>query len=346
MAFDGSGNYVPAAAPNFPAVSGQVISSVYFNAVINDLCTNGLSQVLTRDGQGKPSASINWNGQNITNLNAITATTGTFTNATITNLTLGTIITLAQGGTGLATVPTNGQLLIGNGTNYTLATLVGGSGITVTNSAGGISIAVASGGGTVISVSGGTTGHTFSGTTALTLAGTLVVANGGTGTTTSTGTGNTVLSASPTFTGAPVVPTASTVDNSTTIASTAFVKAQAYVTSAAALTSAATVSGNLVGYLDLAGSTQAGTYTLVLGDRGQTIFQGGNLTIPANASVAFPIRTVITIIATAGITISITTDTLTLAGTATTGTRTMIVNSIATIVKVTTTGWIITGSVT
>ena len=48
---------------------------------------------------------------------------------------------VGNGGTGLATTPTNGQLLIGNGTNYTLATLTAGTGISVTNGAGSISIA-------------------------------------------------------------------------------------------------------------------------------------------------------------------------------------------------------------
>jgi len=38
------------------------------------------------------------------------------------------------------TTPTNGQLLIGNGTNFTLATLTAGSGISITNAAGAISI--------------------------------------------------------------------------------------------------------------------------------------------------------------------------------------------------------------
>jgi hypothetical protein len=94
---------------------------------------------------------------------------------------------VANGGSGLATTPTNGQLLIGNGTNYTLATLTAGSGIAVTNGAGSISISATGGGGTVTSVnaSGGTTGLTFSGgpitgSGTLTLGGTLAVASGGT----------------------------------------------------------------------------------------------------------------------------------------------------------------------
>jgi len=48
---------------------------------------------------------------------------------------------IANGGTALTTTPTNGQLLIGNGTNYTLAAITAGTGITVTNASGSITIA-------------------------------------------------------------------------------------------------------------------------------------------------------------------------------------------------------------
>lgn len=60
-----------------------------------------------------------------------------------TSLTLGWSGTLAvsRGGTGTGTTPTNGQILIGNGTNYSLATISAGAGITITNGAGTISIA-------------------------------------------------------------------------------------------------------------------------------------------------------------------------------------------------------------
>jgi hypothetical protein len=51
------------------------------------------------------------------------------------------ILPIANGGTALSTIPTNGQLLIGNGTNYTLATLTGTANrVTVTNGAGSITI--------------------------------------------------------------------------------------------------------------------------------------------------------------------------------------------------------------
>ena len=91
----------------------------------------------------------------------------------------GTGITpVTNGGTGLFATPTNGQLLIGNGTGYTLNTLTASSGITVTNAAGTITVANSG----VLSFSGGTTGLTPATATtgAVTLAGTLAIANGGT----------------------------------------------------------------------------------------------------------------------------------------------------------------------
>ncbi len=99
---------------------------------------------------------------------------------TITGEGLG-ITPVANGGTGMGTIPTNGKLLIGNGTGYSLNTLTAGAGITVTNGAG--TITVASSGTT--SFSAGTTGFTPSSPTsgAVVLAGTLVIANGGTGAT-------------------------------------------------------------------------------------------------------------------------------------------------------------------
>jgi hypothetical protein len=50
------------------------------------------------------------------------------------------IVPVINGGTGLGTIPTNGQLLIGNGTGYSLNTLAAGTGITVTNGLGTITV--------------------------------------------------------------------------------------------------------------------------------------------------------------------------------------------------------------
>jgi hypothetical protein len=47
----------------------------------------------------------------------------------------------------LTSTPTDGQLLIGNGTGFSYATLTAGSNITITNSSGGITIASSGGGG-------------------------------------------------------------------------------------------------------------------------------------------------------------------------------------------------------
>ena len=51
------------------------------------------------------------------------------------------VLPVNQGGTGLSDIPTNGQLLIGNGSGYTLNPLTAGDGIEVTNGAGTISVA-------------------------------------------------------------------------------------------------------------------------------------------------------------------------------------------------------------
>lgn len=50
-------------------------------------------------------------------------------------------VAVGNGGTGLATAPANGRLLIGNGTGYTQANLTAGTGIAITNGAGSVTIA-------------------------------------------------------------------------------------------------------------------------------------------------------------------------------------------------------------
>jgi hypothetical protein len=57
--------------------------------------------------------------------------------------TFSTPVPVGSGGTGLGTTPTNGQLLIGNGSGFSLATITAGSGVTVTNGAGTISLSAA-----------------------------------------------------------------------------------------------------------------------------------------------------------------------------------------------------------
>jgi hypothetical protein len=108
----------------------------------------------------------------------------------------GSTIGIGYGGTGVISTPSNGQLLIGNGSGYSLSTLTAGSNISITNGSGGITIAATGGSGTVTSVSGsgGSTGLTLTGgpiTTSgtLTLGGTLATTSGGTGASSLTGAG-------------------------------------------------------------------------------------------------------------------------------------------------------------
>ena len=94
------------------------------------------------------------------------------------------VVPVINGGTGLSTIPTNGQLLIGNGTGYTLNTLGFGVGISVTNGIGTISLAntgvLSNIAGTGISVSGATGNVTIANTGVLSVTGTTpVVSSGG-----------------------------------------------------------------------------------------------------------------------------------------------------------------------
>jgi len=52
------------------------------------------------------------------------------------------VIQIVNGGTGLSTLPTNGQLLIGKNGEYVLNTLTAGAGFTVTNGAGTITLSI------------------------------------------------------------------------------------------------------------------------------------------------------------------------------------------------------------
>jgi hypothetical protein len=116
------------------------------------------------------------------------------TSATISGLTANAF--LYSGTAGLLTTtaaPTNGQLLIGStGAAPVAATLTAGTGVSIVNAAG--SITINSTGVTSVAASGGTTGLTFTGspittTGTLTLGGTLAVASGGTGLTTAPANG-------------------------------------------------------------------------------------------------------------------------------------------------------------
>lgn len=190
--------------------------------------------------------------------------------------------------------------------------------------------------------------------------GALPVGNGGTGATTFTSGG--ILRGN----GTSAVSVASASDITTAIGSTAVTNA----TNATNLTGSGTISSTATGTTksfgtsdttmattafvdalrDVVANSQSTSYTLALTDRGKSIDYTGagshTITIPANGTVAFPVGSTITITNTTAnnLSIAITTDTLRQAGTANTGTRTLAQYGVATIRKVASTVWIISGS--
>jgi hypothetical protein len=297
-------------------------------------------------------------------LTGTVTTSGNLTlGGTLSNVDLATAVTgtlpVANGGTGQTTY-TDGQILIGNTSGNTLAkgTLTAGTGITITNGAGSITVAAINNGtvtsvggtgtvngltltGTVTSSGNLTLGGTLSNvslTTAVT--GTLPVANGGTGITSFgtgvatalgqnvSGSGGIALTTSPTFT-TPVLgtPTSGTLSN-------------------------CTVDGtDAVGFRNTPVNSQSTAYTLVLADAGKTILHPASdnnartFTIPANSSVVYPVGTVITFVNLINtVTIAITSDTMYLAGDGATGSRTLAAYGVASAVKVASTTWVISGN--
>ncbi len=146
----------------------------------------------------------------------------------------GTTIGRAYGGTGLTAAPSNGELLIGNGSGYALSTLTAGSNITITEGSGSITIAAAAGAPTAgdgIDVSGSTVsvdlkangGCVIESTElavdlgASSITGTLAVGDGGTGATTLTGIlkGNGTSAFTAATAGTDYLSNASTIDGGT-----------------------------------------------------------------------------------------------------------------------------------
>jgi hypothetical protein len=106
-------------------------------------------------------------------------------------------------------------------------------------------------------------------------------------------------------------------------------------------------------YLEIPQNIKSVAYTTVLADSGRHILHPSAdttariFTIDSNANVPYPIGTAITFInqnAAGVVTIAITTDTMRLAGSGSTGSRSLAANGIATALKITATEWIISGS--
>jgi hypothetical protein len=117
--------------------------------------------------------------------------------------------------------------------------------------------------------------------------------------------------------------------------------------------SGCTVDGtDAVGFRNVPINSQSAAYTTVLTDSGKAILHPSTdanartFTIDSNANVAYPLGTALTFInmTSQAVTVAITSDTMYLAGTGTTGSRTLAQYGMATAIKMTSTTWMISGS--
>jgi len=254
-----------------------------------------------------------------------TPSSGTLSSCSGLPLTTGVTGTLpiANGGTNSTTTPTAGAVPYGTGTAYAF-TAAGTSGYLLT--------------------SAGASAPTWTATT---------------------GSGNVVLATSPTLV-TPVlgVASATTVNKVTLTApatgSTLTIDDGKTLTASNSLTLAGTDATTMtfppasasVGYLNVPINSQSAAYTTVLADSGKAILHPSTdanartFTIDSNATVAYALGTVLTFINMTSqvVTVAITSDTMYLAGTGTTGSRTLAQYGMASAIKMTSTTWIISGS--
>jgi hypothetical protein len=134
------------------------------------ITNSGVTSITAGTGIGVSGST---GGVTITNNGVTSFSAGTtgFTPSTGTTgaVTLSGTLVVANGGTGVTTTPAAGQLLIGNGTNYTVANLTAGGGIGIANGSGSITISNSG----VTSISAG------SGISVTSSTGSITITNGG-----------------------------------------------------------------------------------------------------------------------------------------------------------------------
>jgi hypothetical protein len=323
------------------ATSGSQIITIKQGSGATVNVPNGSKVMVVTDGAGAGAAVFNANPTEIGGTVTSVGGTGTVNGITLT----GTVTSsgnLTLGGT-LANVDLTSQV------TGTLPVANGGTGSTsttyvdlTTNVTGTLPVA---NGGT------GSTSTTYVDLTT-NVTGTLPVANGGTGIT-SFGSGVATFLGTPSSANLATAVTDETGSGALVFATSPTLVTPALGTPASGTLSNCTVDGtDAVGFKNVPQNAQNATYTLVLADAGKHIAKSNTsaytYTIPANASVAYPIGTAITFVnygSAGNVTIAITSDTMYLAGDGATGSRTLEPYGVATAIKVASTTWVISGSV-
>jgi len=138
---------IPTAAVTNLTLGGTSVTSTAAELNALDGITATVTELNYTDGvtsaiQTQIDAKAPLNSPVLITPNLGTPSAGVLTNATGLPIVAGTTGTLSQarGGTGVTTA-SNGQLLIGNGSGFTAATLTAGTGVTLTNGAGSIQVA-------------------------------------------------------------------------------------------------------------------------------------------------------------------------------------------------------------
>ena len=129
--------------PSWAAASATGVTSVAMSTPTglsvsgSPITSSGTLALSLTSGYAIPlsTSQTNWDAAYTNRITSASSPLSISSNA----LSLGTV-PVANGGTGLTAAPTNGQILIGNGTGFALATLSQGTGVSITNGSGSITI--------------------------------------------------------------------------------------------------------------------------------------------------------------------------------------------------------------